>query len=180
MILNPNRQSGTRLLSIGALLASFTLLSGCSGDKSDLEQWVAAKKAERVIFVDDIPQVKPYDVFVYGAGNLRSPFMAAQNATIIAESNNNVSPVENRNKEQLEDYSLDTLRMVGTMNRNSQTSALIQTVDGLIHQIYVGNYMGENEGRVVSINDSQIELIEIVPDGLGGYLERDAAIGLTD
>jgi type IV pilus assembly protein PilP len=174
-------QTAHKRLRITLLMCATGMLAACGSDMSDLQQWVADKKAERVIFKDDIPQVKPYEVFIYSAGNMRSPFQPAVEADAgSVKSNNNIQPVQNRNKEQLEQYSLDTLRMVGSLNRNNIVSALVQTGDGLIHQVVVGNYVGENDGRITAINDSQIELTEIIPDGLGGYMERPAAIGLSD
>jgi len=72
------------------------------------------------------------------------------------------------------------LRMVGTLQLGGTNFGLVQTSDGLIHRVIPGNYMGQNDGRITSIEDSEIELIEIISDGIGGYLERDAAVALAD
>lgn len=165
---------------LSTLAASLLVLGGCSSDMSDLENWVADKKAERIPFRDDLPEVKPPNNFAYSAGGMRSPFRPAAEVAKAKKGYTGPKPKQNRNKEQLEDKSLDTLRMVGTLNRNNSVSALVQDPEGLIHQVQVGNYMGQNEGRIVGITDSQIQLTELIPDGTGGFLERDAAIGISD
>ena len=82
--------------------------------------------------------------------------------------------------EFLEAFPLDTLRMVGTLNLGETAYGLVQTSDGLIHRVIPGNYVGQNDGRIVDISDSEIQIVEIISDGIGGYVERDAAIGLSD
>jgi type IV pilus assembly protein PilP len=89
-------------------------------------------------------------------------------------------PDPNRPPEILEQFPLDTLSMVGTMSDQRASYGLVQTTDGLVHRVTVGDHMGQNYGRIVSITDSEIRLVEIISDGLGGYLERPAAISLTD
>jgi type IV pilus assembly protein PilP len=70
--------------------------------------------------------------------------------------------------------------MVGTLYIGDTMYGLVQTADGLIHRVVPGNFMGQNDGRINTINESEIELIEIISDGIGGYIERDAAISLSD
>jgi type IV pilus assembly protein PilP len=70
--------------------------------------------------------------------------------------------------------------MVGTLDINATVYGLVQTSDGLIHRVVPGNYMGQNDGRVTGVTESEIVLVEIISDGIGGYIERDAAIGLSD
>jgi type IV pilus assembly protein PilP len=85
-----------------------------------------------------------------------------------------------RKREYLEGFPLDTFRMVGTLFKDGQLYGLVQTSDKLIHRVVVGNYVGQNDGRIISITESAIQLLEIVPDGLGGYTERAATIGLGE
>jgi type IV pilus assembly protein PilP len=89
-------------------------------------------------------------------------------------------PDRNRPREHLENFPLDTLRMVGTLADRRASFGLVQSNDGLVHRVKVGDHMGQNYGRIVAISDSEIQLVEVISDGLGGYLERPAAIGLTD
>ena len=70
--------------------------------------------------------------------------------------------------------------MVGTLQLGDTSYGLVQTSDGLIHRVIPGNYMGQNDGRIIAIRDSEIEIVEIISDGIGGYLERDAAVALAD
>ena len=70
--------------------------------------------------------------------------------------------------------------MVGTLQLGDTSYGLVQTSDGLIHRVVPGNYMGQNDGRITAIRDSEIEIVEIISDGIGGYLERDAAVALAD
>ncbi len=85
-----------------------------------------------------------------------------------------------RSREFLEQFPLDTLRMVGTLQLGETNYGLVQASDGLIHRVIPGNYMGQNDGRITAVNESDIELVEIISDGIGGYLERQAAVGLAD
>jgi type IV pilus assembly protein PilP len=89
-------------------------------------------------------------------------------------------PDSKRNREFLEQFSLDTLKMVGTLNLAGHMFGLVQTKDGLVHRVTVGNYMGQADGRITQISPAKIALTEIIPDGLGGYMERPAALGLNE
>ena len=91
-----------------------------------------------------------------------------------------VRPDRGRSREFLEQFPLDTLSMVGTMTVGGTYYGLVQTPDTLVHRVQMGNYVGQNDGRIVSINEDEIEVIEIVADGIGGYIEREASIGLDD
>ena len=85
-----------------------------------------------------------------------------------------------RSREFLEQFPLDTMRMVGTLQLQGRNYGLVQGKDGLVHRVLPGSYMGQNEGRVTSITNTKIALIEIVPDGVGGYIERPAALALNE
>ena len=89
-------------------------------------------------------------------------------------------PDVERSREYLESFPLDTLGMVGTLHINETMYGLVQTSDGLIHRVIPGNYLGQNDGRITEISESEIGLVEIISDGIGGYIERDAAVGLSD
>ena len=180
MSTNRNFLNTLPVRSILIIPAALFLLSGCSSDISDLEQWVAEKKAERVLFRDDLPEVKPFEPFAYSAGNLRSPFQPNVEQIRNTGTGDGPKPDGNRNKQPLESYSLDSLRMVGSLVRQNITFALVQAPDGLIHRVQTGNYVGENDGQIGGVTESSINLTEIIPDGLGSYVERAASIGLSD
>jgi type IV pilus assembly protein PilP len=121
--------------------------------------------------------VKPYEQFIYSAMTLRSPFQPGSPG---GPAGAGVRPDQKRNREFLEQFSLDTLKMVGTLKLGGSYYGLVQTKDNLVHRVVTGNYIGQADGRITDITPSKITVIEIVPDGLGGYIERPAALGLTE
>jgi len=162
-----------------AICLSLLTVSGCSQDVSDLQNFIAETKSAHVGSVKPIPQFKPYESFSYSAGDLRDPFVA--NVDLDKDETTKSSllnPDSTRPREPLEVFPLDTLSMVGILEQNDQLWGLIKDPQNLVHRVQVGNYMGQNEGRVLEINESAIYLVEIVPDGIGGYIERDASIAI--
>lgn len=167
---------GVRLIGAVALLAT-GLLAGCSGRDADLDRFIAATKKESGGRIEPLPEIKPYDTFAYADANLRSPFVPGGSAVSSAPG---TRPDVRRNREFLEQYPLDTLRMVGTLKLGGQDYGLVQVKDGRVQRVLVGNYMGQYEGRITGITPSKISLIELVPDGLGAYIERSAALALNE
>ena len=161
-------------LLITALLA--LVLAGCGGNMDDLLEYVDEVKSRPGGRIEPLPQIKPYQTFDYAAQDMRSPFMpdAAPQRSALSGPR----PEANRPKEYLEGFPLDTLAMVGTLEREGRTFGLVQTQDGLVHRVLPGNFVGQNDGRVVSITEAGIEVEELVPDGIGGFFKRSAAIGL--
>ncbi|HTC53464.1 MAG TPA: pilus assembly protein PilP [Steroidobacteraceae bacterium] len=151
-------------------------LTACSSGDDDLQAFINATNQEAGGRVEPLPEVKPYQTYTYADMNLRSPFMpTSPNA-----GNPNLRPDAHRNREFLEQYSLDTMKMVGTIQQSGQMYGLVQTKDGLVHRVIVGNYVGQNDGKITAISTSKIDVREIVPDGLGGYIERPAALSLNE
>ena len=159
-----------------AVLASF-MVAGCSGGQSDLQKWIEETKKKPGGRIQALPEVKPYETFAYGAGSMRSPFQPLGPSANSAAS---LRPSVRRNREFLEGFSLDTLKMVGTFKVGSSFYGLVQSKDGLVHKVQPGNYLGQNDGKVTEISGSKISLVEIIPDGLGGYIERPASLALSD
>lgn len=170
----------TRVLAITAAAAA---LGACGRGQDDLRAYIDEVKARPGGRIEPLPQIQPAPSFVYEPGARRSPFMPDTPQQRVSNNPNAVGePDPNRPREFLEQFPLDTLTMVGTLSsptRNA-TFGLVQTADGRIHRVAVGNHMGQNYGRIMAITDSEIRLVEIISDGLGGYLERPAAIGLAD
>jgi len=168
---------------IAIALAMFGLiLVGCSGDMDDLDEYINTVKARPGGRIEPLPEITPYEIFPYAAdvAGFRSPFVPDSPQAVAGVASNGNGPDLERSREFLEQFPLDTLRMVGTLSQGDIAYGLVQTSDGLIHRVIPGNYMGQNDGRITSITDSAIELIEIISDGIGGYVERDAAVGLAD
>jgi type IV pilus assembly protein PilP len=151
--------------------------AGCSGGQSDLQKWIAETKKKPGGRIQPLPDVKPYESFSYAAGNMRSPF---QPVSASLANGQNLRPSARRNREFLEGFSLDTLKMVGTFKIAGHFYGLVQSKDGLVHKVQPGNYLGQNDGKITDITPSRISLVEIVPDGLGGYIERPASLALND
>jgi type IV pilus assembly protein PilP len=160
---------------VGAVLAGL-VAAGCSGGQSDLQRWIETTKKKPGGRIQALPEVKPYETYVYSASKMRSPFQP------LGASNGQASlrPSSRRNREFLEGFSLDTLRMVGTFKVGSNFYGLVQSKDGLVHKVQPGNYLGQNDGKVTEISGGKISLVEIIPDGLGGYIERPASLALSD
>ena len=167
-------------LILCAALAPLLLtgLSACSSADDELERFIEDTKKEPGGRVQPLPEVKPYDQFTYSAMSLRSPFQPGGSSGSAA--NPGLRPDSRRNREFLEQFSLDTLKMVGTLRLGGVMYGLVQTKDKLVHRVVVGNYIGQADGKIIEITASKIVLTEIVPDGLGGYMERPAALGLVD
>ena len=167
----------------GVVLAVVAVgLAACGGDNDDLDQYINEVKARPGGRIEPLPEITPYEVFTYvaDAEGVRSPFIPDTPQAATSGAGGGIRPDADRSREFLEGFPLDTLRMVGTLNIGETTYGLVQTSDGLIHRVVPGNYMGQNDGRINQITDSEIGLIEIISDGIGGYIERDAAISLSD
>jgi len=171
MLSKPNKS----WLLIGAICALSSVLSGCTSKDEELEQFILDTKKEPGGRVEPLPELKPYESYAYESSSLRSPFMPGGSG-----NGPGVRPDSRRNREFLEQFSLDTLRMVGTLRLSDRTYGLVKTKDGLVHRVLPGNYMGQADGRVTEISASKISVVEIVPDGLGGYIERPAALALNN
>jgi len=161
------------------------IIAGCSGDNlSDLRSFVQAEKSKPGGRVEPIPEVKPFESFTYKVNGLKSPFQPWGINTGAAKSSGASSgglhPDMSRRREALESFPLDTLRMVGTVTQKNGVWAIIKAPDGLVYRVTRNNYMGQNYGRIKKISEDKVELTEIVPDGLGGWLERSASLVLAD
>jgi type IV pilus assembly protein PilP len=174
------KASLTRVLL--TLVSATFVLSACGGDMDDLDKYVNEVKARPGGRIEPLPEITPYEVFTYiaDAEGHRSPFVPDSPQAAAGMAAGGTRPDPERSREFLEQFPLDTLRMVGTLQLGETHFGLVQTSDGLIHRVIPGNYMGQNDGRIVTVNESEIELVEIISDGIGGYLEREAAVGLAD
>ena len=161
------------------LLAGLPLgLAACSSADDELSRFIEDTRKEPGGRVEPIPEVKPYETFAYAAADMRSPFLPGGSGSSSAMGG--LRPDSKRNREFLEQFSLDTLKMVGTLKLGGRMYGLVQTKDGLVHRVCGGNYMGQADGKITDITPAKITLTEIVPDGLGGYMERPAALGLNE
>jgi len=155
-------------------------LVACGGNSDELDQYINQIKARPGGRIAPLPEITPYEIFSYVADKqgIRSPFRPDSPQSV--GGGGGPRPDVERSREYLEGFPLDTLGMVGTMHVDETMYGLVQTSDGLIHRVIPGNYMGQNDGRITQISESEIGLVEIISDGIGGYIERDAAVGLSD
>ena len=162
------------------LLASCALvLTGCffETDNQDLQNWVAEVKSRPATPIEALPEIRPYEAFIYSAGHLRSPFETARPEAIgelgsLEQCATQVRPDPNRVREELEDYALQSLKMVGSMRQSGEAWALIRQDSGSIHRVQVGNHLGLNHGQITSISEQNLQLMEIVPNGQGCWEAR--------
>lgn len=167
------------------LLGCCLLIGGCSHDMSDLTNFVESVKARPGKGVDPVPQMRPYQPFTYARADARSPFEPIdrfeQSVTESVEASpNGLQPDLARNREPLEEFPLDGIRLLGTLEIRQQTFALLNAPDGIVHRATYGDHMGQNFGKIIGINDAEVQLEEIVPDGLGGYKKRIAVVAISE
>jgi type IV pilus assembly protein PilP len=158
-----------------ALCLFASTFAGCSSRDDELASFIETTKKEPGGRVEPLPELRPYETFAYEASEMRSPFMPGGSGG----AQGSLRPDVRRNREFLESFSLDTLRMVGTLRLAERTYGLVKTKDGLVHRVLPGNYVGQADGKVIEITPSKISVVEIVPDGAGGYMERPAALVLN-
>ena len=154
------------------------MLAGCAPD-NDLHQWVAQEKARTGVPLQPLPVIKTFETFIYKDQQLRDPFGLSTEEQEQAV-NTGPHPDQNRTREPLEAFPLDGLKMSGTIGIGKTIEGLIRDPDAVIHRVHVGNYMGQNYGRITAISEDQIDLVELVPNGAGGWMERQAKIALGD
>ena len=164
-----HRASGFLLIA----LACATLAS-CGIGRGDLEKWVAEVKAKPAPPLTPLPVMKQFETFEYAAQNMRDPFDQA----FSGEGGNGPRPDPNRRRQTLEGFTLDTLKMVGTLGSGNSLTGLVMAPDRVTYKVVPGNYMGQSDGRVTAVHEDRIELVELVPDGAGGWLERPAKLSL--
>ena len=167
---------GMRLL---ALLAVFAVLGGCMGGTSDLQQWVAAEKKKPGPPLEPLPVLKTFETFEYRDQDKRDPFGPSLEEQREAAAGNGVRP-DQHPKEPLEQYPLDSLKMVGTIGTGTSMEALVKDTDGVVHRVHARNYLGQNNGKITAIAENHIDLVELVPNGSGGWMERQATVALGE
>ena len=169
-------RAGTAVLLLLALAGCARDITSTPGDAPNLEKWTADVRARPAPPLDPLPVMQQFETFEYAAQTLRDPFSDAWNNT----DGGGLRPDPNRRKETLEQYPLDSLDMVGTIGGGPGLVALVMAPDKVTYRVRPGNYMGQSDGRITAVREDGIELVELVPDGAGGWLERPASIALED
>ena len=162
------------LLTLGIAL----VLSGCTRGTSDLRDWIATEKAKKGAPIKPLPVIKTFETFKYSDQSKRDPFSPSP-TELEPAGGSGPRPDANRAREPLETFPLDSLKMVGTVGVGAGIEVLIQDPGGVIHRIHRGEYMGQNYGHVIAISDDHIDLVELVSNGNGGWMERPASVALA-
>lgn len=165
------------------LLAGLVVLAGCNNDNgfSDLDAYMNEVRLRPPGKIEPTPTFRPYETFTYSAADLRSPFSRQVRVDQAGRQKGarNVRPDPTRVKQYLEGFNIEQFEMVGTISNVSGSFALLRGAGG-VHRLKVGDYLGRNDGRIVGISATQIEVVEIVPDGEGAWLERPRTIPLKE
>ncbi len=160
-------------------IASVALVAACGGDShQDLRNWMAEQGKGARGQLDPLPQIKPYEPFAYNDFDLPDPFKPRKIEPAKTENTNKLAPDLNRRKEPLEAYPLESLSMVGTLEKGKTLYALVKTPERDIYQVRPGNHMGQNFGVITGISDTDIKLKELMQDGAGDWAERSSTLNL--
>jgi type IV pilus assembly protein PilP len=165
------------------LLVLIFLLSSCSSPEyTDLDDFMAQVRTEPQGVIAPIPIFKTYQAFRYNAAAMRSPFEVPVKIREIANlsMSSDVKPNKNRAKELLENFNIEAISMVGTLERRGIVWALVDDGKGSIHQVLGGNYLGKNHGRIVDIRHDSMALIEIIANGPDSWIERPRTLKLKE
>lgn len=171
-------------LKLLPLFGFMTMLTACGGDMSDLELFIDETKHAHHGRVDPLPEFPPYQTFTYIASDIRDPFRPQTDLSspqiAMEEEYSGPRPEASRRREPLEGYPVDALKMVGLLQQKTQTWGLVRDPDGTIHRVQPGNYAGQNHGKIVQVSETKIEIVELVPDGLSGWVNREAQLAMTE
>lgn len=166
-----------------SLLLVIILLSGCDGSDnfSDIDAFLKEVNEKPKGTIEPIPRFQAYQAFTYQASDLRSPFQPPIRVEQASrpKGSKDIHPDPNRVKQFLEGFNIEDFEMVGTLANASGRFALMKGGGG-VHRVKVGDYIGQNDGKIVAISDTEVDVVELVPDGEGGWLERPRAILLKE
>ncbi|MCU1718402.1 type 4a pilus biogenesis lipoprotein PilP [Pseudomonas sp. 5P_3.1_Bac2] len=159
------------------------MLAGCnnSSDFADLQSFMDETRAQPKSAIEPLPKFQTFENFVYGVAAMRNPFQPPIKIDLTAKQkgSRDIKPDETRVKQFLEDFNIESFTMVGTLGNAGSQYALVNGANS-VHRVRVGDYLGRNHGRIVGIDEGKIEVIEIVPDGEGGWLERPRSLSLKE
>ena len=174
--------------TVFGLLVAF-MVSGCVWveDTDDLERFVADVRAKPKGKIEPLPSFKPYESFVYQGASLRDPFVPlvkveSESGEVALDGTNELQPDQNRPRSYLEQFSIDDLKMVGTIGKAEENFfwALVQDPNGEIHRVGDGDYLGLDYGRVTLVASQLLEVKEIISNGRGGWMQRPRSIKLVE
>ncbi|MDZ5432364.1 pilus assembly protein PilP [Pseudomonas fluorescens] len=170
-------------IRVFSMVVALVVLAGCGGsdDVSDLDAYMNDRRLQAPGKIEPTPTFLSYPSFTYNAANLRSPFSRQVRIDLAGQGqgSRNVKPDPDRVRQYLEGFNIEQFEMVGTISNATGSFALLRGAGG-VHRLKVGDYLGRNDGRIVAISASQVDVVEIVPDGEGAWLERPRTIPLKE
>lgn len=170
------------------IIVSLSILGlfSCAQEVDDLNTFIAETKKNSIGKVKPLPEYVAYKQFEYESIDIRDPFIpesvikdleALALAAAAEEDDDELAPDAKRKKELLESFPLDTLQMVGTLERDYKW-ALIRTSEGIVHRVKVGNYLGQNHGQIFKLGDTEVVINEVIKDGVGEWIERTSKLSI--
>ena len=174
----------TRLMKTAALALAASVLAGCSdSDVREVQQWMDETKKNTPVQVKPLAEPKTFIPLAYQGGDAIEPFsqdkLLAELARTEASTDNPLKPDTDRRKELLETFPLDTMQMVGLLQKGGVNHALLQ-VDRQVHQVRAGQRIGQNFGVVTSVTEQAVIIREVVQDATGDWVERMSKLELQD
>lgn len=168
---------------VAALLLLLSMLSACSDSHEELQSWMDEQRRDAKPKVSPLVPPRKFNPQPYVAGVMTEPFSLQKLQVAIKQEsrqpNSLLAAEMNRRREPLEAYPLDALTMVGSLVRGGRQYALLKA-DNLLYQIKVGDYIGQNYGRITRITETEIALREIVQDAIGEWIERTSTLTLQE
>jgi type IV pilus assembly protein PilP len=158
---------------------ALVVLGGCSSEIDELKKFVRESDKGLPRKIEPLPAVKPFEPFAYEGFDLPDPFKPRKLTAPKDGPGGGIAPDLNRRKEPLEAFPLEQLKMVGTLSQGKDTYALVRA-DKTLYRVKKGNYMGQNFGLIMDVNDTEIKLKEIVQDSAGDWAERQSVLPLLE
>jgi type IV pilus assembly protein PilP len=167
------------------LIFIILIIVSCKKNTNDLDRYFEEARRAPAKQIEPLPEINPPEIFVYEAEDLRDPFsndlqVSVEEELMNDKTVNGEGPDLNRRKETLERFPLDGLYMVGIYNQDEKFWGLVADPEGFIHRVIRGQHLGQNYGEIVAVYEDQIDVLEWVPDGLGGWIKREASIALRE
>jgi type IV pilus assembly protein PilP len=164
------------------MLLTTVILVACGGEEfQDLKDFVRDSGADLRGQVDPAPEIKPYEPFPYdNSASLPDPFKARKQETKNLSGSGLNQPDLARPKQELEEFPLESMKMVGYLRKGNVGHAIIRSSEGKLHRVKVGNYVGMNFGQIISVTDTEVRIKEMVQDGAGDWLERESSLQLVE
>lgn len=182
VIINDGSKAIKRMRSALVIVMTVFLAACSTNDNADLHARLNSIKAKPAGKIPSLPVFVPYETFMYGAQNEDDPFKGLT-SVVVEEKVVEIpvdSPLRGRNIETLEQYPLDTLRYVGQLTKDGDEWAIITSPDLIVHRVKVGDHLGTNYGEILEIHETEIKISETIPDEIGGWIKREAALSLME